>query len=479
MRLPFAFLFGATLLLSSGCRVAAPTEPTSAPAVPTAFVQSAADTLHAGHQPWRQFFQDPALTALIDTALRQNLDLRLALQRVESARAQYLARRGALLPTVSAAASASGDRYGRYTLNGVGNFDTNLSPNIDGQQRIPGPVTPEFFGGLRSSWEIDLWGKLKQRRQAAYLRVLASEQGRHLVTTNVVAEVARLYYELLTADNQLAVLERNIGLQREALKLMRVQKQAGRATELAVQQFAAQVARTESLAHEARQRVTEAETSLNRLLGRYPRRITRGQPLPGQVLPERLGAGVPATALLRRPDVRQAELELQAARADVAAARAAFLPSLTLTPYVGFNSYRAATLLDPASLAYGALAGLTGPLLNRAQFKADFRLATAGSYEAYYRYQQSLQAGFREVVNGLQGLENHRAASAARQQEVELLTKAVATSNELFVAGYASYLEVITAQRSVLEAELSLAESRHSQLQQSVSLYRALGGGWQ
>jgi outer membrane protein TolC len=294
-----------------------------------------------------------------------------------------------------------------------------------------------------------------------------------------VAEVARLYYELLTADNQLTVLERNFALQQEALGLMRIQKRAGRATELAVQQFAAQVARTESLGHEARQRVTEAENGLNLLLGRYPRPITRGLPLPGQVLPERLRAGVPAKALLRRPDVRQAELELQATRADVDAARAAFLPSLTLTPYVGFNSYRTSTLFDPASLAYGALAGLTGPLLNRAQFRADYRLAAAGSYEAYYRYQQSLQTGFREVVNGLQGLENYRAAAAARQKEVALLTKAVATSNKLFVAGYATYLEVITAQRSVLEAELSLAESRHSQLLQSVSLYRALGGGWQ
>ncbi|MFC7667618.1 TolC family protein [Hymenobacter humi] len=196
-------------------------------------------------------------------------------------------------------------------------------------------------------------------------------------------------------------------------------------------------------------------------------------------MPERLRVGVPSSALLRRPDVRQAELELQAARADVDAARAAFLPALTLTPYAGFNSYRAGVLFDPSSLAYGALAGLTGPLLNRAQFKADYRQAVAGSYETYYRYQQALQTGFREVVTGLRGLENYRAAAAARQQEVNLLSRAVATSNELYVAGYATYLEVITAQRSVLEAELSLAETRHNQLLQSVNLYRALGGGWQ
>lgn len=475
------FSFSFCLLLAAGCRVAAPVEPTASSPISAAFVNNrpAADTLNAGRQPWRQFFQDPALTALLDTALRQNLDLQVALQRVEGARATYLARRGALLPTASAVVSAGADRFGRYTLNGVGNYDTNFSPNVEGARRIPETLTPDFFVGLRSAWEIDLWGKLRSRRQAAYLRVLASEQGRHLVTTTVVAEVARHYYELLTADNQLAVLTRNLTLQREALALMRIQKEAGRATELAVQQFGAQVLRTESLSHEARQRITEAETGLNQLLGRFGRPITRGLPLAGQVLPARLGAGVPATALLRRPDVRQAELELQAARADVDAARAAFLPSLTLTPYVGFNSFRGSALFDPASLAYGALAGLAGPVLNRAQFKADYRLAVADNFERYYRYQQALQTGFREVVNGLQGLENHRAAAAARQQEVALLARAVATSNELYVAGYATYLEVITAQRSVLEAELSLAESRQAQLLQSVSLYRALGGGWQ
>ncbi len=480
MRFPLLALT-TSLLLATSCRVAAPTDPTAGPALPPIFTKAraTADTLNAGRQPWRQFFQDSALMALVDTALRQNLDLQVALQRVEAARATLLARRGALLPTVSGAASAGADRYGRYTLNGVGNYDTNFSPNVEGQRRIPGPFTPDFFVGLRSSWEIDLWGKLRNRRQAAYLRVMASEQGRHLVTTTVVSEVARYYYQLLTADSQLAALQRNSTLQRQALVLMRVQKQAGRATELAVQQFEAQTLRTESLAFEARQRVAEAEASLNQLLGRYGGTITRGRPLPQQVLPARLGAGMPATALLRRPDVRQAELELSASRADVDAARAAFLPALTLTPYIGFNSFRISSLLDPASLAYGALAGLTGPLLNRAQYRADYRVAVAGSYENYYRYQQALQTGFREVVTGLQGLENYRAAAAARQREVAVLARAVATSNELFVAGYATYLEVITAQRSVLEAELSLADARQAQLLQSVQLYRALGGGWE
>ena len=476
-----AFFSFNLLLLAAGCRVAAPMGPAAAPGAPKSFTQAPlTDTISVGATPWRQFFQDPALAGLIDTALQQNLDLRMAVQRVEVFQAQYLARRGALLPTVMAGGTGGLDRYGKYTMTGVGNYDTNLSQNINGNQRVPTTLTPDLFVGLRSSWEIDMWGKLRSRRKAAYLRVLGSEQGRNLVVTNVVADVARAYYELLTLDNQLTTLLRNTRFQQEGLRLIRVQKEAGRVTELAVQQFAAQALRTESLAYGIRQRITETETGLNQLMGRYPQPIRRGPTLPNQQgLPTRLGAGLPATALLRRPDVRQAELELQASSAEIDAARAAFLPSLTLTPYVGLNAFRTSLLLDPGSVVFGAVAGLAGPVLNRAQVRADYRQAVASNYQGYYRYQQTLQTGFREVVVGLQGLENFRAVADLRAREVAQLQSAVATSNELFVAGYASYLEVITAQRSVLEAELSLADARQAQLLQSVNLYRALGGGWQ
>ena len=473
--LPLLFFL---LLLAAGCRVAPPRDPARSPTPPAAFAPAQTDTTNTGRLPWRQFFRDSALVGLLDTALGQNLDLRIAVQRVETYQAQYLARRGALLPSVSGTGTAGLDHFGRYTLTGVGNFDTNFSPNIEGRQRVPLTLTPDLFAGLRSSWEVDIWGKLRSRRRAAYLRVLASEQGRNLVVTNVVADVARAYYELQALDSQLASLERNARLQKEGLALIRIQKQAGRVTELAVQQFAAQALRTESLAYETRQRIIETETSLNQLLGRYPAPIRRTRLRPERALPLTVGAGVPARALLHRPDVRQAELELRATHADVDAARAAFLPSLILTPYLGFNSFSPGTFFKSGSFVYGAVGGLAGPILNRAQVRADYRLAVADSYQGYYRYQQALQAGFREVVVGLRGLENYRAAADLRAREVAQLQSAVATANELFVAGYASYLEVITAQRSVLEAELSLADARQAQLLQSVNLYRALGGGW-
>ena len=471
-------LFLSLILLAAGCRVATPPGAGHTAALPAAFPSAApADSLGAGGQPWQQFYRDSALTALIDTALRQNLDLRIAVQRIELARADYLERRGALYPTVSAGGTLGLDHYGRYTLSGVGNYDTNLSQNVDANRRVATALTPDYFLGLRSSWEIDLWGKLRSRRRAAYLRLLASEAGRNLVVTNLVAEVARNYYELLTLDNQLATVRRNAKLQQDALRLIRIQKQAGRATELAVQQFAAQTLRTESLAYEASQRITEIETRLNQLLGRYPQPIGRGTTLPEAGLVGQLGAGIPVAALRHRPDVRQAEAELGAGNADIVAAQLAFLPSLTLTPYLGVNSFNYKELLNPASLAYGAIGGLAAPILNRAQQRADLRRAAAGRNEAYFRYQQTLQAGYREVVIGLSGLENFRAVADLRRREAEQLRSAVSTANDLYLAGYASYLEVVTAQRTLLEAELNLANARRDQLLQGVLLYQALGGG--
>ncbi|WP_400191771.1 efflux transporter outer membrane subunit [Hymenobacter sp. B81] len=477
---PLRLLPALGLLWLGGCKVLEPTPPRAGAALPASYGAAApADSATVAARPWREFFADPALVGLIDTALQRNYDLRMAVQRVEQARSQLLSARGALLPTVSGAAAAGADRWGDYTLNGVGNYDTNLSPNIEGRQRIPTPVTPDYFLGLRSSWEIDLWGKLRQRRRAAAARLLASEQGRQLVTTALVAEVGRLYYELLALDNELAVLGRNTQLQSRALEIVRVQKLGGRATELAVQQFTAQLRRTQGLEFQARQRVVQTENQLNQLLGRYPQRVARGAGIREQSLPDSVAAGVPAQLLLRRPDIRRAELELAATHADVSAARAAFLPSLTITPYVGLNAYRASVLFQPESIAFGVLAGLTAPVFNRSQLKAEYGRATAADQEALLAYQKTLQTGFVEVHTNLRGLANYRRAYARKQEETAALNRAVAVANDLYLTGYASYLEVITAQRGALDAELEATNLRKEQFLQLIELYRALGGGWE
>lgn len=490
----------AVALLLSGCQtpraltdpaarpLPAAYAPAAAPAAETSTVPAkqavaapavdAADSATVADLPVAQFFPDPVLVALLDTAVRQNPDLAQAAARVQQAQAELVARRGALRPSVDAVASAGVDRYGRYTQNGVGNYDTNFSDNIDRNQAIPNP-TPDFFAGLRASWEVDLWGKLRSLRRAAYQRLLASERGRQLVQTDLVAEVARTYYEVLATDQELEILTRNARLQARTVELSRIQKEGGRATELAVQQFVAQQRRTEALTAEARQRLSETENRLNRLLGRYPRPVARGTALLRQAIPAQLAAGVPASLLRRRPDVRQAEAELRATRADVGAARAAFKPALVLTPYAGLNAFRASLLFNASeSLALGVLGSLTAPVFNRAAIRAAYGQAAARQAEAWYAFQETSLRGVEEVTTRLRGLDNYRRAYALRQQEVAALNQAVAISDDLFLAGYATYLEVITAQRNVLDAELELVSTRRQELEQLTELYRALGGGW-
>ncbi|SOD92536.1 efflux transporter, outer membrane factor (OMF) lipoprotein, NodT family [Spirosoma fluviale] len=467
----------AGLLLLSGCQVPRLMQPPKARQTPVSFVGST-DSVGIASQNWRQFFDDPNLVQLIDTALAGNLDLRIATQRIEMARASFDYSRGFLAPQVNAVGSAGLDRYGQTTLNGVGNFDTNLSENIRGNLVIPNP-TPDYFLGARSTWEIDIWGKLRNRKKAAYVRLLASEKGRHAVITSLVAEVARYYYSLLALDGEQEILQKNISLQQRALDLVRIQKQAGRVTELAVQQFAAQLLNTRSRQKQIQQQIVDAENQLNRLLGRYPQPVVRGKSLQERELPGQMLTGLPARMLTRRPDIRQAELELAAANIDVEAVRAEFLPSLNLSAYVGLNSFRAASLFDPASIATGILGGLAGPVINRRFVKANFRQSEAQSREAFYRYQQTIVTGFGEVITSLRGVENFRSVVDLQEQEVDVLENAVATSNDLFSSGYASYLEVITAQRSVLEAELALINTKQSQFLSLTDLYRALGGGWE
>lgn len=467
----------ALVLLLAGCGVSKPAALPSVKPLPPAFTGSQ-DSTGLGQMNWRQLFTDKHLVRLIDSALLYNTDLLVAAQRIEMSKAQYLQTRGNLLPTLNAGLTAGADKYGDYTMNGVGNFDTNLSGNITDKQKIPAPVTSDFFLGLRSSWEIDVWGKLKQQRRAAAARLAASSSGRQLLVTMLVAECANLYYELLALDTELRILQKNILLQESALNIVRIQKEGGRATELAIQQFRAQLLNTQELQYTVSQKIVATENQLNTLLGRYPSPILRDTSLMQQHIPQNISAGLPASLLQQRPDIRSAEFELQAARADVSAMRKAFYPSLTLTPYAGVNAFKAGLLFNGGSFVYGALAGLTAPVFQQRRLQAGLNIANAQHKEAIYQYQKVLLNSYSEVVTQLSSLENNRRAFQLKQQEVTELSNAVNTAKELYLTGYASYLEVITAQKGVLDAELQLATNKKESFQSLVGLYRALGGGW-
>ncbi|RAI97859.1 NodT family efflux transporter outer membrane factor (OMF) lipoprotein [Chitinophaga skermanii] len=423
-------------------------------------------------------FQDEHLKHLIDTALQNNFDLIAATQRLQAASANMMIAKNAWLPTVNAVASAGVDRYGDYTLNGVGNYDTNLSPNINEKQRIPTPHTPDYFLGIRSSWEVDIWGKIKQKKQSAIAQFFATQEGRRLLQTQVVAGIMNIYYELQALDNELEIIRSNVKLQDAALATVHIQKAGGRATELAVQQFQAQLLSTKALEYNVLQEITALENQLNALLGRLPRTITRSKLSVQQSTLPTLQQGIPASLLLNRPDIQQAEWQLKAAKADVNAARLAFLPSLSITPYVGFNAFRPEVLFQtPASLAWGVLGGLTAPIFNQKQLKGNFNQQKANAFAMYYGYQQTIVNSYQEVATQLNKVSNQQEAFKLKQQEVMVLQNAVSTANTLYSTGYASYLEVITAQKSVLEAELTMINTRRQVFQGLVQLYRALGGG--
>jgi multidrug efflux system outer membrane protein len=471
------FLLGGSLMFS-GCQVSKPVQMPSLLPVPDSF-PAKSNTNGIAALPVKQFFGDPFLLALIDSAIAHNPDLAIALEQIEIARAQVAIRRGAMLPSLNGVVTGSGDRYGDYTMNGVGNFDTNLSGNIKEEQKINRSFTPDFFVGFRSNWEIDIWGKLKNQRKAAAAVLLATEKGRQYAITNIVATVASLYYELMAVKYELDVIKKNIQLQQQALEVVKVQKEGGRATELAVKQFSAQLLNTRAIEFQTRQRKVELENQINAISGRFPSAITTDSTIIRQPVPEVASIGLPSSLLLRRPDIRQAEYELEAAQANVLSARAAFLPSLTLSPYVGYNAFRGSLLFNPGSIAYGILGGITAPIFNGNRIRSEYAIANAENKQAIYNYQKVILNSYSEVVTQLSRIENNEKMFALKDQEFNELNSAVSTARDLYLSGYANYLEIITAQKGVLDAELELAVTKKEIFLATVDLYRSLGGGWE
>lgn len=428
---------------------------------------------------WRSFFKDSVLVALIDTALRNNQDARIALQRLNANGVMASMSKAALLPSFQLQARAGQERFGDYTMNGVGNFDTNLSDNIVPRQRIPSP-TPDFFLGGSTSWEIDLWGKLSHQRKRDHYLFLASEQGRRVIQTSIVHDVAFHYYELLALDEELDIIRKNITLQSNALQLVEIQKSAGKLTEAAVAQSKAQLLNTQALEFSILQMITEHENMLCRLMGRFSMPVVRSRKLDDQILHTSATPGLPYLMMTRRPDVVEARMNWFASASNMMAAKRAFYPTLNLSAFAGLNAFSTEFLFSvPQSLAHGITSGLVAPIFNRRQIKGSYRMANAREREAYLEYEKKVIAAYQEVMVHTAHLENLEQALTLKNQEVNVLSGAVGNMNELFSSGYSSYLEVITAQSNLLKAELDAVILKRTQMQTLASMYRSLGGGWE
>ena len=460
-------------IVYTSCKTVTPVQNTDVKSLPQSYNNST-DTINSAQIKWKDFFSDKNLISLIDTALKNNLDVLMTLQEIEIARNNVRLKNGRLLPIVTVGAGLGREKVGLYTSQGAGDASADITP---------GQVVPEnlndFHLGLQASWEVDIWNKLRNSKKAAFTRYLGSVEGKNFVITNLVSEVANTYYELLSLDNQLVIIRNTIHLQKNALEIVKVQKEAAVVSELAIKQFEAQVFKSQGMEFEVLQNIKENESKMNFLLGRFPQSIIRDTATFITQLPIQIKAGIPSQLLRNRPDIKQAEFELFATRCDVKTAKAEFYPSLDIRGGLGFQAFKAAYLFtSPQSLAYSLIGDMVAPLVNRSAIKAEFNKAKAYQIEALYNYQKTILNGYVEVSNELSNINNLQQVYDQKAKEVETLTKAITISNDLFKSARATYLEVLMTQREALESKLELVDAKKRQFNSVTNMYKALGGGW-
>lgn len=426
------------------------------------------DTRSSGLIPWREFFEDAPLVALVDAALQHNQELNIAIQETVVANAEIMARRGEYLPKVGFGVESGTERVGKFTSQGQADEMTGIGANLQ-----------KYQPALYASWEIDVWGRLRNLAKAASHRYLASIEGRNFMVTRLVSEIASSYYELLALDRQLQIITENIKLQEQAVELARAQFEAGRATSVAPARFEATLRAMQSSQYKVQQRIVEAENQLNFLAGRFPTPIDRARTNFLDRKPAAMAVGVPADLLANRPDVRQAELDLAAAGLDVDAARKAFYPSVGIEAVVGFQTFDAAKLVNtPDSLLLGLVGKAFTPLLNRRGITADYNSANSREMQAVLQYERAVLTAFIEVSNRVSLTRNLSQGYGLKEKQVERLAQSVDISTQLFNLNRSEYLEVLTARHEYLESQLELIEMKQQQMVATVTLYQALGGGW-
>lgn len=429
---------------------------------------------NSGTTPWRQFFTDPNLVSLIETALKNNQELLITLQEIEIAKSGVLAKKGKLSPSVSAGVGAGLKKAGRYTSEGAGDATTEIEPG----KEMPDPLG-NFEGGLTANWEIDIWKKLRTEKESAVAHYLSTVEGKNFVLSNLIEEVANNYYELLALDNQLDIIRQYIKLQERALEISKIQKEAAAATELAVKKFEAELAKSKASEYTIRQQITEKENEINALLGRYPQPIVRTKESFMSTIPQTVYTGIPSQLLSNRPDIKRAELELKASKLDVEAARKEFYPSLEISATLGLEAFKPSYLVKmPESIACNIAGELAGPLINKSAIKANFQTADARQIQALYEYDKTILNAYLDVANMMSKIKNIDQYYQLKSQETKALDQSIDIANQLFRNSRADYLEVLLNQRDALDAKMELIEAKQKQLSTVVDIYKSLGGGW-
>jgi outer membrane protein, multidrug efflux system len=466
-------LTGVIVLVSlGGCKTFREPVKTESKVVPETFGKSH-DSLNVAQVNWKEYFADPNLIMLIDSALKRNQELNITLQEIEIRRNEIRARKGEYLPFVNLQGGAEVEKAGRYTRYGAVDANGEIMPG----REFPEPLENYVIGAF-ASWELDVWRKLRNAKKAAAFRYLSSVEGKNFMVTTLIAEIANSYYELMALDNQLDIIQRNIDLQKDALEIVKQQKDAAKLTQLAVNRFEAQLLNTTNLQFEIRQRIIETESRLSFLTGGFPNGIPRNSSVFNTIQVDSVNVGIPSQLLANRPDIRQAELELAAAKLDIKVARANFYPSFRIESGIGFQAFKPQYLINPESILFNLAGDLVAPLVNRNAIKAQYYSATARQVQSVYDYERTILNAYVDVVNQLSSVQNFSRSYETKSQEVEILMQSITIANSLFRSARADYLEVLLTQREALESKMQLVEIRQRQMSAKVNVYKALGGGW-
>lgn len=411
------------------------------------------DTATIASVPWRVFFKDACLQELIDTGLANNSDLTIASLRVRQAEASLMSAKLAYLPSVS--------------LNPQGNISS-----FGG-----GDAVKTYSLGLSADWEIDLAGRLTNEKRAAVATLQQQQSFRQAVATQLVATIANTYFNLLTLDEEISISRLSLEAWNEIIRTLEARKKVGEANEASVAQAKGSRFEVENSILSLCRQQTEMENSLCTLLGWTPRTINRGL-LRLQRFPDSLAIGIPLQLLANRPDIRQAEFALQSAFYATNVARAAFYPSLTLGGTIGWTNNSGDAIVNPGKWLLNALGSLTQPLFNRGRNIANLRIAEARQQEALTTFRQKLLDAGAQVNNALTQWQNARQRIEVSRQQIEALENAVRSTRLLMThSDNGSYLEVLTAQQSLLSAQLNETQETFDEIQGIIKLYHALGGG--
>lgn len=447
-------LMSAAALMLSSCGIYKKYQP--ATAVPEDLygreLSASADTASFGNLSWREVFTDPHLQQLIDSALVRNTDMQTAHLRVEQAEASLMAARLSYLPSLG------------FTPQGtVSSFDTRKA-------------TQTYSLPLSASWELDVFGKttnVKRRAKAAYDQSKEYEQA---VKTQLVSSVANTYYTLLMLDAQYRIAVETEAAWKESVATTRSMKKAGMVTEAALAQTEATYYGICTTVLDLQEQINQVQNSINLLLAQTPRTIERGR-LDGQQLPGSFSVGIPLQMLSNRPDVRSAELTLAQAFYTTNVARAAFYPSITLSGSAGWTNAAGSAIINPGKFLASAVASLTQPIFSRGANKAQLRIAKAQQEESRLNFELALLNAGVEVNEAMEQYQTARSKSDYYDKQVASLETATRSTQLLMKHGNTTYLEVLTAQQTLLNAQLTQVANRFTEIQGVVTLYRALGGG--